>query len=97
MRSNTAIQTGMLNERIIQEILDKANNLTHFYSDRSVLYGDDTGALCIIVERVGRVARQMNELALGNLTPEQYSASVRSELVELAAVSLVFADRRDTR
>jgi NTP pyrophosphatase (non-canonical NTP hydrolase) len=51
-----------------------------------------SGWLGILVEEVGEVARELNELELGNRTPKVFLAKVTEELVQVAAMAERMAD-----
>jgi hypothetical protein len=97
MTQKLGIFTGVIGDLITQEVLDRANNLTHFYSASSVMYGDDSGALSIIMERTGVVASLINKMARSEITEAKYMDEIRMQLAELCAITLSFAAKRDVR
>lgn len=60
------------------------------HGDRSILYGSDEKALRILVEEVGEVSRELNELDLGNRTEIDYMVNLQKELLQVAAMAVTW-------
>ena len=48
-----------------------------------------------VVEEVGEVAKEMNELALGNIDHVEYLVNQRKELIQVAAMALTWVGKID--
>jgi NTP pyrophosphatase (non-canonical NTP hydrolase) len=59
----------------------------------SMLYGDDDKSLRILMEEVGEVAREMNELALGNINVDTYNKKLVKELIQVAAMAATWIEK----
>ena len=59
----------------------------------SMLYGDDDKSLRILMEEVGEVAREMNELALGNIDVDTYNQRLVKELIQVAAMAGTWVEK----
>lgn len=63
------------------------------HGQQSMFYGDDAKGLRILVEEVGEIAREMNELALGNRTQSEYHDNLEKELIQTAAMCATWLER----
>lgn len=82
-----------ISEITISAIKAEAIRAHVLHGDQSMFYGDDYKGLRILVEEVGEVARAMNELALGNLTQEEYKNQIEKELIQTGAMVLTWIER----
>lgn len=85
----------ILGTDLLADVVDEAARAHTKHGDKSMLYGTDEKSLRILVEEVGEVAREMNELALGNRRPKKYRSNQRTELIQVAAMALTWAAKID--
>jgi NTP pyrophosphatase (non-canonical NTP hydrolase) len=87
---------NVIHETILEQIRHEANYAHDKHGFHSMLYGTDDKALRILTEEVGEVAREMNEIALGNRTHDQYTKQLRAELIQVAAIAVTWIEKLDT-
>jgi NTP pyrophosphatase (non-canonical NTP hydrolase) len=88
---NGVRRVGFIGADLINDVVDEVEQAHAKHGTESMLYGSDDKSLRILMEEVGEVAKEMNELALGNITPDQYRENQRKELVQVAAMALTWA------
>jgi hypothetical protein len=83
----------LLTSALLNMVQTEATGAHIKHGSNSMLYATDERALAILMEEVGECAREMNELALGNRTPEDYKYMLVIELVQVAAMALTWAHK----
>lgn len=86
----TVSNWGFIGEPIIQDCIQEAATAHEKHGKQSMLYGSDDKSLRILIEEIGEVAREMNELALGNIDRETYLDRLDKELVQVTAMGLTW-------
>lgn len=84
-----------LTEDVIQAVADEAAKAHEKHGRESILFGSDDKAFRILAEEVGEVATAMNELGLGNISPEEYDSQVYAELTQVAAMAMSWMAKMD--
>ena len=82
---------SIISASLLNEVTAEADRAHDKHGQESMLYGTDEKSLRILMEEVGEVAREMNELALGNRGISEYIANQRTELIQCAAMCLTWA------
>ena len=85
----------VINTYIFEDVDLEARGAHAKHGKESMFYGDDNQSLRILLEEVGEVAREMNELALGNIDQVEYLVNQRKELIQVAAVALTWVAKID--
>jgi hypothetical protein len=79
----------ILSSMVLRNIQDEATK-AHERHDKDSMYSyskSNSDRLAILLEEVGEVAHEYNELALGNITGYQFQAKAYDELTRVAAVA----------
>jgi hypothetical protein len=80
----------MIDSSTYGELNREINHAHDKHGVHSIIYGSDDKALRILMEEVGEVAREMNELELGNRTEVEYMTNLQKELIQVAAMALTW-------
>ena|ERR1700746_3767546 len=81
---------SIISMKILNAVVAEATKAHDKHGLESMLYGPDDKSLRILIEEVGEIAREMNELALGNRTPEEYVTNLGNELIQVAAMAVTW-------
>ena len=85
---------GILSEDTLERVIDEANVAHDKHGSQSMLYGSDDKSLRILLEEVGELAREMNELALDNREVGQYNKNMQIELEQVAAMAITWLEKK---
>jgi NTP pyrophosphatase (non-canonical NTP hydrolase) len=85
----------LISDLTLMAIQTEATSAHAKHKQESMLYGDDDKSLRILVEEVGEVAKEMNELALGHITGEEYKERIVKELIQVAAMAATWIEKKE--
>jgi NTP pyrophosphatase (non-canonical NTP hydrolase) len=86
---------SIISKDLLDEVAAEADRAHEKYGEKSMLYRTDNDSLPVLMEEVGEVAREMNELKIGNEDLIEYRRNQRTELIQVAAMALTWAAKLD--
>ena len=85
----------MLRNLILGELLVERERQEKKFGVDQYLDISDSDCLAVLIEEVGEVARELNEILLGNSSTEAYHRRLRKELLQTAAVAVAWIEALD--